>query len=305
MDIMKDVNKVSDAFSTPVYNIDNVNAFMRVLTHVEEYLSLTEIVSTRMALNENDKSLENAIMENNTNVDWKELLKLTSLFKKDDLVLYRVYKKGKIDKNTIVQDMCKQEWSKTFDQDKLKIPDKLLYVLWQHMFLEEYKSYKTQFVKESDTMSKSQMTKVEKDMKRIKKYLHSLTEYVILIYREVFIIDDRFVLKCFENDLDQILLDILQMQRFYKVSTTCDLQDLYILMACDNADLNMIAKLSKHIQVQHLEYAIKFGPFEFLQSLWKGRRSIPDFNIMIRHLSNKMTNKSWKEMKFFDMAKVI
>lgn len=174
------------------------------------------------------------------------------------------------------------------------LPPLLLYRIWQEVFLQR------QGVEVADNETES-----VKKLPVPKKLISLLTDDVMTLFRETLIINDRFLLKCFEHGLENILLFLYENQQCFKVSiTTPKLHDLYIMLACDTECTSMFMRLVKKVTRLHIEYALRHATFDFLLVIWKARQYIPRFNMYIQEITQDpeqpMYLREYKQRRFLE-----
>jgi hypothetical protein len=141
----------------------------------------------------------------------------------------------------------------------------------------------------------------ETKRKNLRKYLSVLTDYVLSAQREMFIVDDRFIYKCFEHDLEKVLFFILENAKYYKIQISMDrLQDLYICYSIDLNKVEYVIKLLHEMDMPHLDYALRFASLDFLLILVKVSKFIPNFDKHMEILEKEFRPRDLKHLKVFD-----
>lgn len=203
----------------------------------------------------------------------------------------------------LVKSMFANPYTKKFEETKSSLSRELVYKLWNAAF---YAPEPFRFEFEMQGLDASQKVFIVQQKTNRRKYIASLTDYVINEFRDTLQIDDRFILKAFEHNLDSTLLFILENSKFYNIHVSTErLSDLYIIFSCDTENVKMLAKLlqSRSLQsvnIQNLEYVLRFASLDYLMALWKLRRYIPSFDDYMSMLENTLTKKEWKQLYFFD-----
>ena len=208
-----------------------------------------------------------------------------------------------LDHERIARDLYNRKWEKEFETEKILIPQDDLYNIWEHLFLslQEYKT--VQYIELANLGSGAKKAVLELRKNR-KLYITSLTNYILTAFRPKLTINDRFMSKCFEHELDTIIFFILENQKFFNISITTDsLIDLLILLSIDYNNVVTFARFSPLLTRAHLEYAIHFASFDFLLLMWKMRRYIPNFDKTVLELRETMKGQEWKQHKFFEWCR--
>ncbi len=182
----------------------------------------------------------------------------------------------------------------TITQEIRNLPPMLLYQIWEVAFLGKNK-------KQSSDKQPTDKPKPE----TTKKLIYLMTDRVMAVFRTSLIINDRFVLKCFEHGLDSVLLYLYDNERFFKLSiTTPKLEDLYIMLACDTGSVGMFLHFTRKIQRIHIEYALRHASNEFLMVVWKSRQYIPAFREHMQAIQadedHPMKTRDFKQRTFLD-----
>ncbi len=183
-----------------------------------------------------------------------------------------------------------------FIEDPLRcLPPLLLYRIWQVAFLTSVD------YGEEAKLQQSAKTGIE-----ARKWLIGvLTDNVMTVFRSTLIINDRFVLKCFEHDLDNILLYLYENPQFFNLSiSTPKLEDLYIMLACETGSITMFLRLVKKVRKIHIEYAMRHASSDFLMLIWKSRSYIAHFHDYIQaiqaDLDRPLALREFKERRFLE-----
>jgi len=197
----------------------------------------------------------------------------------------------------IKKSLCAVPYKRDFPPQLQKLPEKVVYDLWESMFFEMQPMV-------YDNIADG-MTKVEIAQRENKgKYLGALTDYVLSTYRKDVIITDKFLCKMFEHGLDKQIIYLLETQKFFKVALKENtLDDACLALACDLTNVKVFTKLLPTLRIDHIEYATRYAAYDFLMLMWKMRKWIPGFVENIKILDKTMTNKTWKQVKFFDWVK--
>jgi hypothetical protein len=177
------------------------------------------------------------------------------------------------------------------EQRDPRFPRTMLYRIWEHMFLKP--GYNQNELLENLTARE----KTEMDVKR--KYLTILTDQILNIYRHSIVIDESFVFKCFEHDLEKVLLMLLRIHHLYNVKLEKGtLFDLYFVYACDLGKNKILVKLLPETNIHHLEYALRYTSYETIRLIYEHRRCIPSFDANMTILRSIVQN--WKTNKIFE-----
>ena len=216
-----------------------------------------------------------------------------------------------VDANLIDHRAVYSDWTATFSECSLKgkdqmaigqslrcLPPLLLYRIWQVGFLATADPSLAGEVKPSPA--------VKRKAEALKRLMGLLTDNVMTVFRSDLVINDRFVLKCFEHGLDNILLYLYDNQRFFQLSiSTPELQDLYIMLACDTGSITMFLHFVKKIRRIHIEYAMKNASNDFLMIVWKSRAYIPHFHEYIQSIRDEkeeqsIASRDFKQRRFLE-----
>jgi hypothetical protein len=240
---------------------------------------------------------------------WQELYDLATLeMEKKNTKCDLLLKANLLDFSSIEEDIQHitaggNETYKQYEEEKRdgRIPKRILYRLWEHMFVGRGNARSVNDELLLESLSKNERNKRERMVNIKKKYLTSLTEHILVLYRDQIVINDAFVHKCFEHNLDKILTTLLETQRFYRIELSQGtLLDLYIVLACDVNNMKMLIKLLPDMNIHHLEYALKYGSYDLLSIIYRYRKTVPSFDANMRMLDRIFTKKDWKLIKFFD-----
>lgn len=179
------------------------------------------------------------------------------------------------------------------------VPNNVAFKLWDKVFFAR-QPFKYDF--ELDGMSKEVKKQAEELKQNRRRYVSALTDYVLSTFRDSIEIDDKFIVKLFEHDLQQTLLFLLENKDNFKMKqeTKDNMVDLYIMVSCDTNNIRMFVRLLDFLKIEHLEYAIRFASYDFLINLWKMRKWIPQYDSYMRTLDKVMKGKSWKQLQYFD-----
>jgi hypothetical protein len=201
----------------------------------------------------------------------------------------------------VVADILKKDYYHTFFDDVSTLPDKVLYSLWQSMFLSA--DLCGDYVAMADlTKSQEKYLIAKRDNKR--RYLTVLTDKVLSTYRNTILINDVFLAKLYEHDLEKIILHILHNSKFYHVKLLQgSLLDNLIILSMETNNIRILRKLLPAIKVEHMEHALRYSSYAFLTLMLKIKKWIPNFDKNIEWLETNMKNKDWKQLKFFDKCR--
>lgn len=203
-----------------------------------------------------------------------------------------------IETKAVIADIYKDVHNSEFEEQKSTMTKGIIYNLWEEMFYAP-ELFKYEF--ELQGLTKQQKEFVVAKKTNIRKYIGSFTDYVLTVYRNEITINDRFVAKLFEHDLEKILVFILENEKFFSISVSTEkLSDLYIILACDMGNFKIFSKMLPYVNIYHFEYAVRFATLDFLMMMWKMRRWLPKFDENMRILQNNMEKKEWKQLQFFD-----
>lgn len=234
---------------------------------------------------------------------WQELLNCIGCSRGNEYayshkMMNRLQKEKRIDYESIVVDLLSKPYTAVLEKEKLTFPPFVIYRLWECVFLQK-EIYSDELSMEG--MTKSEKTKVETTKKNKRRYISSLTEDVLSLYRETLLINDIFICKCFEHGLDKILFFILENRKYYRIELKeGTLEDNYIAISCDMGNVKIFTALMSFINIHHMEYALRYSSFSFLMLIWQMRKSIPNFDEYIKTLKKTMKGQNWKQMKYFE-----
>lgn len=198
-------------------------------------------------------------------------------------VLQILEKHKLVNHGKIAKSLEKCEWDENFKSEQTKLSDNALYRIWEKLFLMPMYTDTGEIV----------------SLKKYKPFITSLTERVLLNFRKEIIINEKFIDKLFQHEMEMILIYLYENQRFFNISNM-NLTDIYLMNSCDKDNISMFIKLTKNVNINHLEYAVRFSSQLFLMSLWKIRRYIPNFDENMKILKKTMKGKDSKHYKFFD-----
>jgi len=204
-----------------------------------------------------------------------------------------------VDYVAVKQDLYDCPFYREFETEKQSLGRNILYALWECMFLEDGVN---KDVTSLQDLTKSRLNKILQDMSNREKYISSLTDSIISLFRNKLIINDVFVYKCFEHKLEKILFFVLDNEHLFNVRLKeGTLTDIYVAMACDTDNIKSFGKLGAKITIPHLEYALRYATYDFLLLVLKMKKCIPDFDAKIETLRNTMRGRNWKQLQFFDL----
>jgi hypothetical protein len=185
-----------------------------------------------------------------------------------------------------------------FKMEKNDLADSSLFALWECMFNGGHRD-EDAFV----GLGKMQKKKLESEFTVKKKILTILTNDVLGKFRNVIVVNDRFVLKCIEHELDSVLFHLLDAKDFYKVDISTEtLTDLYLMLASEVGNVTLFSKFAKEVSMEHLLYALTFATYDFLVAMYKMKKAIPDLRKNLLVLDT-MTRKDAKQERFLEMVK--
>jgi hypothetical protein len=258
--------------------------------------------------NSKPENLENSPSENHENsntqsdqsiiyiISWKSLV---NQFTNDSTFHNGNILNGIIIKyEEIIKSIFSCKYDKNFEKEKNVIPCDIIFKIWNKMYYAS-DQYKYQFTLQG--LSKSQKDLIQKQKSNQRAYITSLTDHIITAFRKELVIDDRFIFKAFEHDLESILSFIFDNTEFFiiKISTN-NLTDLYLTFAIDMSHIKIFSKMLHHVNIQHLEYALRFATLDFLMIIWKIRRWIPNYDEYMQTLQSIMSKRDWKQLQYFD-----
>ena len=221
---------------------------------------------------------------------WEELC---TLAERDQRILY---KHNLVDIETICLQIEKTFVSgfalfslSTFKFQVLQLDKKLMYKIWLKLFL------LPRFKKLSeDVLLTVKITKV------YQQTLETLTDHVLKEFREKIVINDRFIVRCFEIKMYKHLMTILRHEDYFAFDISQkSLKDLYIKISCETGDTRMLLDFIDELTLDHLSFAIQHSPPDILSCLLKFKKRIPDFKNNMNALSKTFSNKV-QYKKFFE-----
>ena len=179
-----------------------------------------------------------------------------------------------------------------------RFPRRVLYRVWEHMFLKSAPKNDDLLL---ESLSHDEKKKRQRDTNLKKTYLTSLTDHILTLYRNDIVINDAFVYKCFEHNLEKVLTILLDTQQFYRVELgKGTLLDLYIVLSCDLNNVKMFMKMLPEFNIHHLEYVLRYGSYDMLTMIYRYGKTIKSFDANMNMLDRMLVKKDWKLVKFFD-----
>lgn len=212
-----------------------------------------------------------------------------------ELIRDRLVDACKVGHNLFLELFKPEDWGIT-TADIRRLPPNLLYKIWEPVFLAS---------PEKEAIGAAKQNKKNKESLYLrKKLLTLLTDEVMTTFRKRIVINDRFVLKCFEHGLDSILLYLLENRQFFQFNITApQLEDLYLMIACDTSGSAMFLRLVQSVGLPHIRYALRHATFDFLMILWKSRKHIENFDVYIDTIRSDPDQRylsDFKQRQFID-----
>lgn len=216
---------------------------------------------------------------------WEEL----GMYSKKQLDI--IYKNKLYNLNSIVSNIYKVEFQLIQDiKDQLyNLPPKLLYLIWCRCFKN---------VKNKENVNES-----------FKKFLSTATFMVFDHFKDNLVINQKFLLLCFQHKLDNVLIFLLKNPKFFYIDLgkSKSLADNIIFLACETDHLTLLLNpvLLEYLAKHHIKYAMIHGSNEFLISLWKSRRllQLDLYDIVVNQLAFDPQLRGAKQQEFIKTCK--
>lgn len=138
--------------------------------------------------------------------------------------------------------------------------------------------------------------------------IYHLTKHILSHMRLSIIINEKFILKCFESKkLTKILTFIHINKKFYNISINegkYNIEDLYIYLSIDKDNFEILLYMISKIKKKHLEYALKYGNMNLLLVLAKERKQIENFEQCLKEIKGESSKLNDKQVTFFKFIKL-
>jgi hypothetical protein len=140
---------------------------------------------------------------------------------------------------------------------------------------------------------------------KFKKTLGYITLEMMDNFRDKLVINNKFLVLCFQKKLEKVIFYLINNERFFKLSLNCDLKLVIVKLACEFGDMNIVfhPQLKQLFDYKMLYFSILHSPREFLDLLLKFRHYIVDFNKNIKHISKELKSKNATQLDFFEWCK--
>lgn len=212
-------------------------------------------------------------------------------FKVDTIEKIFIYCNENVDPEPDQQLDFQMEYNQKFPENLKKLPDLLLYKIWQKKFLYDE-------VDESSDDGKED------------RCLSALTFQTIFVFRDDLIINNTFFLNLFKHRLCHVLIYLYENQKFFniKMKNWSNLTDLYICLSCESNFMKMFIYFNNHLESKHIEYAIQHSSYDFLISLWKQRTRLMigtcKLEVILKKFSSQVPGLDSKQKRFLEWCEL-